>query len=74
MRKLFIGAAALAALAWSLPATAQDSSIKAGSFWQANRIYVEDGHFENYMDWLTKTWGAIRSSPNHRAGCLNITF
>ena len=37
---------------------AQDSSVKAGSLWQANRIYVEDGQFENYMDWLTKTWMA----------------
>ncbi|WP_395623647.1 hypothetical protein [Sphingomonas daechungensis] len=58
MRKFLIGAAALAALTWSLPAAAQDSSVKGGPFWQANRIYVEDGQFENYMDWLTKTWAA----------------
>jgi len=58
MRKLLIGAAALAALTWSLPASAQDSAVKSGSFWQANRIYVEDGQFENYMDWLMKTWAS----------------
>ncbi|MGE5600081.1 hypothetical protein H9L14_05120 [Sphingomonas sediminicola] len=57
MRKYLIGAAALA-LTWSLPAFAQDSAVKAGPFWQANRIYVEDGQFENYMDWLSKTWTA----------------
>lgn len=56
MRRIIIGAAALAALTWSLPASAQDSAVKAGSFWQANRIYVEDGQFENYMEWLSKTW------------------
>jgi hypothetical protein len=56
MRKLIIGAAALALAAWSIPASAQDSAVKSGSFWQANRIYVEDGQFENYMDFLTKTW------------------
>lgn len=58
MRKLLIGAAALTALAWSPSALAQDSAVKAGPFWQANRIYVEDGQFENYMDWLSKTWTA----------------
>jgi hypothetical protein len=58
MRKLLIGTAALAIASWSLPAMAQDSSVKPGSMWQANRIYVEDGQFENYMDWLTKTWMA----------------
>ncbi len=87
MRKLLIGAAALAIASWSLPAMAQDSSVKAGSLWQANRIYVEDGQFENYMDWLTKTWMAqqefaksqgwmleyhILSSVNPRDGEPNV--
>ena len=58
MRKFLIGAAALALVAWPLSAGAQDSSVKPTSLWQANRIYVEDGQFENYMDYLTKTWMA----------------
>jgi hypothetical protein len=58
MRKIIICATALAALAWSPSVSAQDSSVKTGPFWQANRIYVEDGQFENYMDWLSKTWTA----------------
>ena len=58
MRNLLLGAVALTACTWTLPASAQDSAVKPGSFWQANRIYVEDGQFENYMDWLTKTWAS----------------
>ena len=56
MRKWIIGAAALAAIATSMPASAQQSSYKLGSLWTANRIAVEDGQFENYMDWLTRVW------------------
>jgi hypothetical protein len=56
MKKHMIALAALAGLALSTPAMAQDSSYKLGSLWTANRIAVEDGQFENYMDWLTKVW------------------
>lgn len=56
MKKHMIALAALAGLAFSTPAMAQDSSYKLGSLWTANRIAVEDGQFENYMDWLTKVW------------------
>ena len=35
---------------------AQDSSYKAGAMWNASRIDVEDGQFENYMDFITSTW------------------
>ena len=56
MRKLVISAAALAILATSLPAIAQQSSVKANGYWTAARIDVADGQFENYMDYLTKVW------------------
>lgn len=55
MRSLLIGAAALAML-FTTPAAAQQSSYKLGSMWTAARIDVEDGQFENYLDWLTKVW------------------
>lgn len=55
MRKLLIGAAALALFAVS-PAAAQQSSYKLGPLWSVGRIEVEDGQFENYMDWLTRVW------------------
>jgi hypothetical protein len=56
MRNWIIGLAALAVAATSMPASAQQSSYKLGSLWTANRIAVEDGQFENYMDWLTRVW------------------
>ena len=56
MRKMIIGAAALAIIATSTPALAQQSSAKPGPLWTAARIDVEDGQYENYMDFLTSTW------------------
>lgn len=56
MRKFLIGAAALAMMATSAVAVAQESSMKPGSMWTAARINVEDGQMQNYMDYLTKTW------------------
>ena len=54
MRKYLIAAALLAAAA--SPAFAQQSSYKLGPMWTAARIDVEDGQYENYMDWLMKVW------------------
>lgn len=56
MRKLLLGAAALAIIATSIPALAQQSSVKPGPLWNVTRIDVEDGQYENYMDYLTKVW------------------
>jgi hypothetical protein len=56
MRKLLIGAAALAIFMSSAPAIAQQSSAKPGALWNAARIDVEDGQYENYMDFLMKVW------------------
>lgn len=58
MKKLLIGAAALAIVTQSVSAVAQQSSMKAGPLWTAARIAVEDGQMQNYMDFLTKTWMA----------------
>jgi hypothetical protein len=55
MRKFLIGAAALAVLA-TTPAVAQQSSYKLGPLWNVSRIDVQDGQYENYMNFLTKTW------------------
>jgi hypothetical protein len=89
MRKTLIAALGAAAMMLTAPAVAQDSSVKGGPLWQANRIYVEDGQFENYMDYLTKTWSAqqeyaktqgwmleyhILSSVNPRDGEPNIVL
>ncbi len=55
MRKFLIGVAA-AAILGATPVVAQQSSYKLGPLWSTQRIKVEDGQFENYMDWLNKTW------------------
>jgi len=56
MHRLIIGAAALALTATSSPAPSQQSSYKLGPLWTAVRIDIEDGQYENYLDWLTKVW------------------
>ena len=55
MKSLFVGAAMLAATL-ATPAMAQESSYKPGSVWEASRIDVLPGQFENYMDYLATTW------------------
>jgi len=37
-------------------ALAQDSSYKPGTVWNFSHIKVEPGQFENYLDFLSKTW------------------
>jgi hypothetical protein len=56
MKKWIIGAAALAIATTSAPAIAQQSSVKPGGLWTAARVDVEDGQYENYMDFLTKVY------------------
>ena len=59
--KMFIaGAAILIAAAQVTPATAQESSYKPGTVWEAGRIDVLPGQFENYMDWLATSWKKIQ--------------
>ena len=51
-----LAAAAAIALVLATPVAAQQSSYKAGAYWQVARIKTEPGQFQNYMDFLTKTW------------------
>ena len=55
MKSLFVGAAMIAATL-ATPTLAQESSYKPGSVWEASRIDVLPGQFENYMDYLATTW------------------
>lgn len=52
--------AALAALALSAPALAQDSSYTPGSVWQFSSVQVEPGKFEAYMDYLGGSWRKVQ--------------
>ena len=56
MKKKILALAALASCAFAMPAMAQQSSYKLGPMWTSARIDVEDGQYENYMDWLMKVW------------------
>lgn len=60
MKMLIAGAAILIAAAQVTPATAQESSYKPGTVWEAGRIDVLHGQFENYMDWLATSWKKIQ--------------
>lgn len=61
MMKTFVaGAAMLIAAAQATPAMAQESSYKPGTVWNAGRIDVLPGQFENYMDWLATSWKKIQ--------------
>ena len=71
MRKFLIGAAALAIFTTSAPAVAQDSSYKLGPLWTAARIDVEDGQYENYMDWLGKTWASNQAFAKSQGWILD---
>lgn len=55
IKTLFVGAAMMAATL-ATPSMAQESSYKSGSVWEASRIDVLPGQFENYMDFLATTW------------------
>ena len=55
MKTLLVSAAIIAATLAS-PATAQESSYKPGTVWEASRIDVLPGQLENYMDYLATTW------------------
>lgn len=60
MKALFTGTTLLVAAALATPAAAQESSYKPGTVWQAGRIDVLPGQFENYMDWLATQWKKIQ--------------
>ena len=55
MKSLSVGAAMIAATL-AAPVMAQESNYKPGTVWEASRIDVLPGQFENYMDYLATTW------------------
>ncbi|HET7816543.1 MAG TPA: hypothetical protein VFK58_03075 [Sphingomicrobium sp.] len=56
MRKSILAMLGAITVVSSVPAMAQDSAVKPGPLWNVSRIDVLDGKFEDYMDFLTKTW------------------
>ncbi len=60
VKTLFAGATLMVAAALATPAMAQESSYTPGTVWEASRIDVMPGQFENYMDYLATTWKKIQ--------------
>lgn len=60
MKTLLAGAAMMFAVTTATSAMAQESSYKPGTVWEAGRIDVLPGQFENYMDWLAGQWKKIQ--------------
>lgn len=50
------GLLAAGLLLYSAAALAQDASYKPGAVWYFSSIKIEPGQFENYLDFLAKTW------------------
>ena len=60
MKSMFVGAAMVIAAASVTPAMAQESNYKPGTVWEAGRIDVLPGQFENYMDFLAGQWKKVQ--------------
>jgi hypothetical protein len=60
MMASLLAAAAMVVAATPTPALAQESSYKPGTVWEASRIDVLPGQFENYMDYLASTWKKVQ--------------
>ena len=63
--------AAMASSVAAVPALAQESSYKLGPLWTAARIDVEDGQYENYMDWLMKVWASNQAFAKSQGWILD---
>jgi len=60
-----------AALAFSVPAAAQESSYTPTTVWQFSNIKVEPGQFENYMDYLSTTYRKNMELAKQMGGVLS---
>ena len=58
MKRTSLCAAAAAALAFAVPAAAQELSYTPGTYWEISMIDVEDGKEEDYADFLADQWRA----------------
>jgi hypothetical protein len=52
MKKMLMAAVLAAGLAVSTPSLAQESPYTPGTYWTVQGIFIQDGQFENYMDYI----------------------
>ncbi|HTP77139.1 MAG TPA: hypothetical protein VMJ73_09155 [Rhizomicrobium sp.] len=68
MKRLIAAFAASAALA-VVPALAADNngpSFETGPVWDFAQVQTKDGHFDDYMNWLSTTWKAQEEALKKR--------
>lgn len=57
--KLVMASLAAAALFAAAPALAQDGpAFETGTVWDYTHVQTKDGHFDDYMSWLSTQWKA----------------
>lgn len=56
MKKLLLMTALAAGLAFATPAAAQENAYTPGTYMAVQGIMIEDGQFENYMDYIASTY------------------
>ncbi len=56
MKKLFLMTAMVTGLASAAPLAAQENAYTPGGYMTVQGISIEDGQFENYMDYLAATY------------------
>lgn len=61
MRRITVAALGAAAMAFSVPAIAQDFPLKGGDYWNVAEVTIDDGHFGDYADHLA---GAYRRTED----------
>lgn len=61
MKKMLMAAVLAAGLAVSTPSLAQESPYTPGTYWTVQGIFIQDGQFENYMDYIA---GSYRRSQD----------
>lgn len=66
-----ITAALFSTMSFAASAMAQESSYKPGTVWEAGRIDVLPGQFENYMDYLATTWKKVQEVGKAEGMVLN---
>lgn len=61
MKKYLMAAMFATTLTFAIPATAQDSAYTPGAYSDVQGVYIEDGQYENYMDYIA---GRYRQSQD----------
>ena len=56
MMKLLTAGLLAASIALSTAASAQESAYTPGGYWNVQAIHIEDGQFENYIDYVAGTY------------------